>query len=369
MPDGRSPELPLSAIVAALPPSTPFVAPEVLERRHGRPIRLRLGANESAFGPSPRAVEVMREAARKVSWYGDPESHELREALAEAHGVGVGNILVGNGIDGLLGLIARVCVQPGVTVITSTGTYPTFGYHVLGFGGTLRSVPYDHDRIDCDGLASMARETQARLVYLANPDNPSGTWRTAGDILRLRDQMPEPCLLALDEAYADFAPADALPPIDKSDRRIVRVRTFSKAHGLAGARVGYLIAHTDWVSAIGKIRNQFEVSRLSQLAALASLHDSEHVRRVTAAVAEGRAEYAALAGELGLNTIPSTTNFVCIDVGGEERARTLLEALLQRGVFVRMPGAPPLNRCIRVTVGRREDRALFADEFRRVLSH
>jgi len=100
MPDGRSPELPLSPIVAALPPSTPFVAPEVLERRHGRPIHLRLGANESAFGPSPRAVEVMREAARKVSWYGDPESHELREALAEKHGVGVGSVLVGNGIRG-----------------------------------------------------------------------------------------------------------------------------------------------------------------------------------------------------------------------------------------------------------------------------
>jgi histidinol-phosphate aminotransferase len=328
----------------------------VLERRGGRPIRLRLGANESAFGPSPRAIEVMREAARKVSWYGDPESHDLRAALAERHHVGIKNILVGNGIDGILGLIARVTVEPGVSVATTAGSYPTFGYHVFGFGGTLKCVPYKDDAIDCNALAASAKAANARLVYVANPDNPSGTWRSAADINALRDELPRSCLLTLDEAYADFAPSEALPEMDVDDACLARVRTFSKAHGLAGGRVGYLIAHADLIEAIGKVRNQFEVSRLSQMAALASL-----------AVAKGRAEYEALAHDLGFSTIPSTTNFVCMDVGGEARARAILDLLLERGVFIRMPGAPPLNRCIRVTVGVPEGRALFADELRQVL--
>lgn len=360
--------LPLTPLVAGLPPSIPFVAPEVLERRNGTRIRLRLGANESAFGPSPRAIEVMRDAARKISWYGDPESGELREALAAHHRITDRCIVAGNGIDGLLGMIARVCVAPGDAVVTTAGTYPTFAYHVLGFGGILYTVPYRDDRIDCEALAGTARKTKARLVYIANPDNPSGTWRSAADIITLRDNLPEPCLLVLDEAYADFAPPESLPEIDTADPRIARVRTFSKAHGLAGARVGYMIAHPTLIDAIGKIRNQFEVSRLSQMAALASLEDPAHIARVLKAVNEGRGEYERLAADLGLPVIPSKTNFLCIDVGGPDRARDILARLLKRGVFIRMPGAPPLDRCIRVTVGLPEERSLFAEAFREVMT-
>ena len=155
----------------------------------------------------------------------------------------------------------------------------------------------------------------------------------------------------LDEAYCDFAPADAIPPIDPEDRGIMRLRTFSKAHGMAGLRIGYAIAPAETIGAFDKIRLHFGVNGIAQAGALASLADRTYLESVVAAVAEGRRDYSQLARELGLTPLPSATNFVTFDVGGAERARALLPALAEEDVFIRMPGAPPLDRCVRVTVG------------------
>jgi histidinol-phosphate aminotransferase len=357
---------PFTRIVRELPASVPFLAPEAIERRSGRPLTLRLGANESAFGPSPKALEAMRQAAAQVNWYGDPESYDLRAALAERHGVGMEHIVVGCGIDDLLELIVRTYLEPGETAVTSLGGYPTFAYHIAGYGGRLERVPYRDDRNDLAGLAEAANRSQARIVYLANPDNPSGSWVTAEEIGALVATLPEGCLLLLDEAYSDFAPADALPPVEVSDPRVLRARTFSKAHGMAGARIGYALATAEIIAAFDKIRLHFGVNRVAQTGALASLQDTAHLEQVVAAVAEGRAEYAALAHDLGFTSLPSATNFVTMDVGGVERARALVAALAERGVFIRMPGAPPLDRCVRVTVGTPEERAAFAGVLRAV---
>lgn len=359
--------LPFVSVIANLPPSVPFVAPEALERRIGNPIHLRLGANESAFGISPSALAAMREAVDQSNWYGDPENHDLRTALASSNQVSPDNIAVGNGIDGLLGYIVHAFVEPGTNVVTSLGTYPTFNYHVVAHGGALHRVAYHDDRADLQALLDSAKSNAARLVYLANPDNPSGSWHRASDIADFIDAMPEDCMLVIDEAYFEFAPEDAVPTINAERPNIIRVRTFSKAHGMAGARIGYAIAHADVISTIGKFRNQFEVSRVSQAGALASLGDGEFVRSVISAVESGRHEYVQLASHLGLPTITSATNFVCYDVGGPDRARKIVDALLSRGVFIRMPGAPPLDRCIRVTVGTPGERAQFAELFSEVI--
>jgi histidinol-phosphate aminotransferase len=356
--------LPVTRLVAEIPATTPFVGPEALERRYGRPFAVRLGANESSFGPSPRALEAMREAAARVSYYGDPENYDLRTALAAHHGVGIEHIIVGSGADDLLGLTVRAFLDRGEIAVMSLGGYPTFAYHVTGYGGVLERIPYRDDRNDLDALADTARHVGARMVYLANPDNPSGTWHTATDVLAFRERLPDDCLLLLDEAYADFAPPDALPPLDTDDPRMLRVRTFSKAHGMAGARIGYAIASAETIRTFDKIRLHFGVNSIAQAGALASLGDPEFVRSVVVAVAEGRRDYEALAHELDLPSLPSATNFVCIDVGGVERAQALVAALAERGVFIRMPGAPPLNRCIRVTVGTPTERTAFATIFR-----
>jgi len=361
---------PTTRLVAELPATVPFVAPEALERASGRRFILRLGANESNFGPSPKAREAMHAAVDSVYNYGDPESYELRVALARHHGVSIDNIVVASGIDDLLGLVVRSFLERGETAVTSLGAYPTFNYHVAGFGGALERIPYRDDQRalsnDLDALAAAAQRTSARLVYLANPDNPSGSWHSATDLAAFLDRLPEGSLLLLDEAYIDFAPAEALPPMDAGDPRLIRLRTFSKAHGMAGARIGYAIATPETIAAFDKVRLHFGVNSVAQAGALASLQDSDYLASVVTAVAAGRHDYETLARELGLTPLPCAANFVTIDVGGPARARALVAALAARDVFIRMPGGPPLDRCVRVTVGTPPERALFAQILREV---
>ena len=347
---------PLTPLAAALPATVPFVGPEAMERARGRPFAARLGANESVFGPSPLAIDAMREAAAEGWMYGDPECHALRAALARRHGVPMASVVVGGGIDGLLGDLVRLTVAPGDPVVGSAGAYPTFAYHVAGHGGRLHAVPYRGEHEDAEGLAARARETGARLVYLANPDNPMGTWHDAAAIGRMLDGLPKGALLALDEAYADTAPEDALPPLDPGDARVIRLRTFSKAHGLAGLRVGWAVGHPDLVAAFDRVRLHFGVSRLAQAAALASLADEAHLTLTVARIAQAREAIAAIARDHGLAPLPSAANFVAVDCGGDGAlARRVLDGLAARGVFVRMPGVAPLDRCVRISCGRAED--------------
>ncbi|MDE2572320.1 MAG: aminotransferase class I/II-fold pyridoxal phosphate-dependent enzyme [bacterium] len=357
---------PTTRLVASLPPTVPFVAPEALERKRGERLDLRIGANESAFGPSPRALATMRTELERSSWYGDPESYELRAALALQLGVALESIVVGAGIDDLLGLTVRAFLEREDVAVTSLGAYPTFNYHVTGYGGRLEFVPYRDDANDLQALAEAARRHNARLLYLANPDNPTGSWHDAPAITALLEALPEQTLLILDEAYAEFAPGRMLA-LDAGDPRVIRMRTFSKAYGMAGLRIGYAVATPETIAAFERIRLHFGVSRVAQCGALAALHDRGFLESVIDEVARGREEYSALAAALGLKALPSATNFVAIDLGSPERARATMDALLARRVFVRMPGVAPLDRCVRVTVGTAAERRRFTHVFKTLL--
>jgi histidinol-phosphate aminotransferase len=352
---------PFTPLVAGLPATVPFVGPETLERRRGRPFAARLGANESGFGPSPRAVEAMRAAAPEMWRYCDAPSHELRRALAERHGIAPERIAIGEGIDGLLGNAVRLFVEEGTPVVTSDGAYPTFNYHVTGHGGRLVRVPYLHDHEDPAGLADAVRETGARMVYFCNPDNPMGTRHAAGRALALLDALPEDCVLCLDEAYIEYAPEGTAPDWGLDDSRVIRFRTFSKAYGLAGLRIAWAVADPEVVAGFDRIRNHFGVNRMAQAAALAALGDEAHLAEVCARVEEARARIGEIAGAEGLAALPSATNFVAIDCARDGAfARAVLAALQERDVFVRMPGATPLDRCIRVSCAPEEELAAFA---------
>ncbi len=354
--------------IAALPLTRPFVAPEELARRVGRAHLLRLGANESAFGPPPQALAAMRAELPRSAYYGDPESTLLREALAARHSCSIENITVGAGIDDLLGIAVRAYCAPGDVSVSTLGSYPTYVYHVLGYGARLETVPYAADgSLQLAALAARAHETNARLVYLANPDNPSGAFARRAAVEAFVAALPAYTLLVLDEAYGDFVDASELLP-DTIDPRVVRMRTFSKAYGLAGARVAYCIAARETIETFAKIRLQFHVARVSQAGALAALEEPAFIASVVTEVARGRVQYEALAARFGLGTLASRTNFVCIDIGSRERADAMVEALLHLGVFVRKPGAPPLDGHIRVTVGTAEDRERFGDAFGEALS-
>lgn len=350
----------LTPLADSLPATVPFVGPETQERARGRAFTARLGANENTFGPSPRAIAAMSEAAQDVWMYGDPENHNLRQALAEHHGIAPENIIVGEGIDGLLGYLARLLIGPEDVVVTSEGAYPTFNYHVAGFGGLMKTVPYRDDREDPQTLIAKAVEVDAKLVYIANPDNPMGTWHDADTIQGMIDTVPEGCLLVLDEAYVEFAPAGTAPALDTTDPRVIRMRTFSKAYGMAGARVGYAIGTEELITAFNKIRNHFGMCRVSQEGALAALGDQDHLDSTVSNVAKARARIDQIARDNGLTTLPSATNFVAIDCGADGAyAKAVLDALIDQDIFVRMPFAAPQNRCIRVSAGRPEELAAF----------
>jgi histidinol-phosphate aminotransferase len=354
--------------IEAIPATTPFVGPEQLMRETGQRELVRLGANESAFGPSPNAVAAMTSELERLSWYGDPESYDLRVALAAKHGVAVEEIVVGSGIDDLMGVAVRAFMPPGGTCVTTRGTYPTFNYHVTGYGGTIATANYrDDGRLDLDALLDVARRERPQVLYLANPDNPSGTFVDRAEMAAFFDALPHDTLLMLDEAYADFVDeADLLPT--KLEDRLLRMRTFSKAYGMAGARIGYAVTSERNVRTFQKIRLHYGINRNAQVGALASLADEPFRAHVVDETARAREDYYRIARELGLGYIESLTNFVCIDLGTVERATRVLEELLARGVWIRKPGAPPLDRYIRVSAGTEPMRRAFESAFRAVLS-
>jgi histidinol-phosphate aminotransferase len=294
--------------------------------------------------------------AETPQWmYGDPESNDLRVALAAHHGCTPENIMVGEGIDGLLGYLVRLLVGNGDSVVTSSGAYPTFNYHVAGFGGVVHAVPYAGDSECPKALFAKAAEVDAKLVYLANPDNPMGSYHKGADIAAAMDALPASTLLILDEAYVECAPKGTELPLPADDPRVVRMRTFSKVYGLAGARVGYAIGHPDLILAFNKVRNHFGMNRAAQAGALAALNDQPYLAKVQSQIAAARERISQIARDNGLTPLPSATNFVTIDCGhGAEFAKAVLDGLIARGIFVRMPFVAPQNRCIRISCGNDE---------------
>lgn len=347
--------------IAALPHLVPFVGPEALERARGRAFKARLGANESSFGPSPNAVAAMRAAADDNWKYSDPENFELRTALAAFHGVSIDNIVVGEGIDGLLGLTCMMFLAPGDGVVTSNGSYPTFNFHVQAHGGRLTLVAMHDDREDLAALRAAAGRETAKLLYVSNPNNPMGTWWPAADIAQLIANIPNGTLLILDEAYVDTAPPGTAPPLDVSNTQVIRYRTFSKAYGLAGARIGYAIGHAGVIATFEKVRNHYGINRVGQTGALAALKDQVYLATAVQRIEAARRRIADAARGNGLKPIVSAANFVTIDCGRDAAfARRLLDEMLARDVFIRKPSAAGLDRCIRVSAGADADLDVFA---------
>ncbi len=358
-------------LAASLSSTVPFVGPEAIERQRGLAVRARIGANESGFGPAPSVLAAIAEKAAEIWKYNDPENHALKAALSARLGLKPENFVIGEGIDDLLGLIVRLIIEPGMPVVTSLGAYPTFNFHVSGFGGRLVTAPYRDDRGDLEALLARVRQEDAPLVYFANPDNPMGSWWDAGSITAFARALPSTTLLILDEAYSETAPEASIPAADAliDLPNVIRTRTFSKAYGLAGARVGYGFGTAGTVSAFDKIRNHFGMPRLSTEAALAALADQDYLVDVLGRIKAARDRIAAIATANGLTPLPSATNFVAVDTGRDGLfARAIVDGLMEHGVFIRMPGVAPLNRCIRVSAGLAADLDLFEEALPKVLA-
>lgn len=335
-------------------PVNPFPGIKVLERRIGREIPHRLGSNEGLDMPHHALREHFGDAvAEHVYCYGDSEALGVRQRLSAQQGIALEHLLVDAGADSLIALALRTTCTPGDTVVSTAGTYPTFGYFAKGQGCHLVEPSYVEApgllAPDLEALAAAAHQENARLVYVANPDNPSGHLHSDSAILKLRDALPDTCWLLLDEAYGDFRDDANSEFAAKALPGVIRLRTLSKAHGLAGLRIGYAIADPDVLALMMKVRIHYAVSSLTLAAAEVVLDHSAEVQQHVADVKTRREQLAEHFRALDADVLPSATNFIGIRLPSAELAAEVHQQLLAEGVLVARLAHPELANIIRIT--------------------
>jgi histidinol-phosphate aminotransferase len=337
-----------------------------------RPRLIHLDSNENPFGPSPLAIEAMRSALAAANSYPDDDCQELTHTLAAYHAVPPGQVLVTAGSTALLGLLCRTMLAPGLNAITSERSFIVYSMAVHATGAQLIRTPMRNGTFDLDAILN-AIDEHTRLVFVANPNNPTGTVLEAAALDRFLAEIPGHVVVVLDEAYYEFALHDAgLRQADYSHSldylrhgaSVVVLRTFSKAHGLAGLRVGYGLGPEELLSYCARMRNTFSVSSVAQAAALAALDDEDHIARTVANNAsQGQVLLEGLS-ELGYRVLPTAANFVYCDLG--EDASVIARRLRAEGVSVRPLGVWGAPTSIRVTIGTPEQNRFFFDAISRV---
>jgi histidinol-phosphate aminotransferase len=312
---------------------------------------VKLASNENPLGPSPKAMEAARHALGEANWYPDGGSKRLRQVLADRFHVRPEEVFVGLGSSEIIDLASRVLLRPGLDGITSEGSFTLFAIAIRASGGNLIQTPMKNFAFDLDAMAA-AVTPQTRIIYIANPNNPTGTAFGAAEFAAFLKKVPGDVLVVLDEAYREYAARTDIPDaleLFRQYNNILTLRTFSKVYGLAGLRIGYGIGHPTLVAEMNKLRTPFNVTNVGQSAALAALDDAEHVRRSVEINREERHRlYEGLRG-LGLSPVPSETNFLFIPIGPP--AKSLCDELLLEGVIVRPLGWMGFPEAIRISVG------------------
>lgn len=318
---------------------------------------IKMASNENPFGPSPRAIEAMREALAEVHLYPDNNATDLRQALADRNHLEPEQVLVTGGSTQFLDMIGRTLLGPGLNAVTSERSFIVYPIAAKSPGGELIQVPMNGDTFDLEAILGAIND-YTRIVFIANPNNPTGTMLDPGAVDRFMDRVPSYVTVVLDEAYYDFAQYFAMKrgleysrSLDyvREGRNVVVLRTFSKAHGLAAVRCGYGFATADMIKYFSKMRTAFSVSSIAEAGALAALGDEEHIRKSLENNASGTAILTKKLSEMGLRVVPTWANFLYVDV--DEDAAALAKRIQDEGVIVRpltVWGAP---RSIRITVG------------------
>ncbi len=354
---------------------TPYVPGKPIaetERELGITGVIKLASNENAFGPSPKAVEAMRAALSGVHDYPDASAFYLKQALAESLGVTPQHIIMGNGGDELIDGIVRACVRPGETLLYANPSFISYKIRGHQVGAAIREVPLASHRYDLPAMAK-AVDATTKLVFIANPNNPTGTYVTAAELDAFLAAIPKDVVVVLDEAYVEYVRAKDYPssmPIVKTRPRTLVLRTFSKAYGLAGVRVGYGIGDPELVGYLERGRGPFNVGSLGQIAALAALTDKEHVKctvdnntremeRVVPALRAMRS-----AGK-PVEVTESQANFIMVDV--HVSGPKTFDAMLRQGIIIRPLANYGLTTQVRITLGTPEQNDRMLDAMRRVL--
>jgi histidinol-phosphate aminotransferase len=354
-----------------LVPYEPGKPVEEVRRELGLEHVVKLASNEGQFGPFPAAVEALERAIAELNRYPDGGAFRLTTALAARHGVEPANVALAAGADAVIMYLSLAVLDPGDEVVCGWPSFPSYALDAVKMGAAPVRVPLTDDTYDLEALLAALTE-RTKIVYVANPNNPTGTMVSRAELDAYFERVPEHVLTVLDEAYFEFVDAEDYPDgieeyFKRDGRRVLCLRTFSKLFGLAGLRVGYGVGPEDVVAAIRKVRNAFDLNEMSQAAALASLGNDAEIERRRAVTTAGRDQLLEICGGLPVRVAaPAVANFLYVDTGAD--VAQLFDALLHEGVIVRPLGPFGAPTAVRVTVGTAEENVLFGEAFGRVLA-
>jgi histidinol-phosphate aminotransferase len=352
----------ISPDIAGITPYSPGKPIEELERELGITGSIKLASNENPRGPSPKALAVLSEAVKSLHRYPDGGGHYLRHALADHWKITPDQIVLGNGSDEVITLLTRAFLEAGDEAIMGDPSFVVYKIDAAAAHAVPVLVPLKHHGHDLPAMAGKVT-AKTRLVFVCNPNNPTGTYVTAGEVSAFMQAIPPEVIVIFDEAYYEYVTAADYPDtlaLLKAGRNVVLLRTFSKIYGLAGLRIGYGLTTPEIAQHLNRIRPPFNTNSLAQKAALAALSDEEHVRESRRLNTEGLAYLSDRLAAMGLPVVPSQANFVYFDV--KQDGRPVFDALLRRGVIVRHLGGPYL----RVTVGLPQENQRFIEALQAV---
>lgn len=362
-------QLPINPSLKDLPTYQPGRPIEEVARELGMPAAqiIKLASNENPLGPSPAALAAMQHVLANINLYPDGNAFYLKHKLADKLNVQPENLILGNGSNEIIEFIGHALMQPGVDVVVSQYCFAVYPLVAKIFGANLITVPASNYGHDLPAMLA-AITPQTRVVFVANPNNPTGTVVPKKELTDFANQIPPNVLLALDEAYIEFLddPADFISEIRRGQKpNLLLMRTFSKIFGLAGLRLGYGIATPELIAGLEKVRQPFNINSIAQAGALAALDDAEHMRRTRENNARGLIFYAEAFEDLGLEFIPSSGNFILVRVGEGQR---VFEAMQKLGVIVRPMGGYQLPEWIRISVGTPAENERCLDSLRKALA-
>jgi histidinol-phosphate aminotransferase len=349
--------------IAALSPYVPGKPIEELQREYGLARVIKLASNENPLGPSPKAMAVIHQGLATLHRYPDGGAFSLREALADRWKVTADQVIVGNGSDEILGLLARTFLSPGDEAVMADQTFVIYRMEVMAAHGKAVVVPLVQWRHDVRAMAAAITE-RTRLIFICNPNNPTGTMVSAEEVAQLLARVPEHVVVVFDEAYFEYVRSSQFPDsmaYVKQGKNAIVLRTFSKIYGLAGLRIGYGVTTPEIANFLNRVRPPFNANSLAQRAALAALDDDEHVAKSRAVNQAGMDQVINGLRGLGLAPVPSEANFVYVDVGRD--GRPVFESLLRVGIIVRHIE----GRMIRVTIGQAAENTAFLTALGEVL--
>lgn len=351
--------------IRSLVPYAPGKPIAEVEREYGIQGSVKLASNENPLGPSPKAIQALRERSHQLHLYPDGHCFYLREGLAAKLGVSPNQLIFGNGSNELIELAVRTFLQPGDEALMAQQAFVVYRLVVQGAGGRCKPIPLRNFTHDLEAIAG-AITSKTRIIFLANPNNPTGTIYRKKEWKAFLDRLPADVLVVADEAYFEYVTDPDYPnslPYHGRGKTLMTLRTFSKIYGLAGLRVGYGVAAEEIVGLMHRVRQPFNVNAAAQWAALAALDDEEHLRRSLEVNREGMSYLSREFNRLGLEQVPSQANFILVRVGD---GKAVFDQLLRRGVIVRPMAEYDFPEYIRVTVGKMDENIKFIRELERI---